>query len=185
MESHRHAGRHRANRAERDSQPPGCPKGDGPVRRAPRQRGGLNRLGLVAAKRLPTSTKDAPLIPDLEAQSRGVVGGESGVGGCYGYICNTGETVPSSSLTRTRTSGGSQMAIGSRDSGTGKLISACSVSRRTTRPGSTKPMRFPFRYAAASRSNSSSFIEHFVWVTDYEVLFGWIEIVPRAVLHQA
>ena len=57
---------------ERDSQQTGCPKGKDPARRAPRQRGGLNRLGLVAAKRLPTSTKDAPLIPDLEAQPRGV-----------------------------------------------------------------------------------------------------------------
>jgi hypothetical protein len=82
-DSRRNTGRHRANRAERNRQPSGYPKGDGPVRRAPRQRGGLNRLGLVAAKRLPTSTKDAPLIPDLEAQSRGVEDGESGVqAGC-------------------------------------------------------------------------------------------------------
>ena len=35
------------------------------MRRASRQRGGLQRLGLSAAKRLPTSTKDAPPIPDL------------------------------------------------------------------------------------------------------------------------
>ena len=54
-----------AEPTERDSQPLGCPKGKDPARRDLRQRRGLKRLGLVAAKRLPTSTKDAAPIPDL------------------------------------------------------------------------------------------------------------------------
>ena len=83
MDSLRHARRDRANQAERDSQPPGCPKGEGPVRRDLRQREGrwLQRLGLVAGHRTPTTTPDAPPIPDLQAQPRGVVGGESGAAG--------------------------------------------------------------------------------------------------------
>jgi hypothetical protein len=56
MDSRRHSRRHRANRAERDSQPPGCPKGEGPVRRDLRQRGGLQRLGM--AGRGPTLTNN-------------------------------------------------------------------------------------------------------------------------------
>ena len=48
IDSRRHARRDRASRAERDSQPRGCPKGEDPVRRNPRQRGGLKRLGMAA-----------------------------------------------------------------------------------------------------------------------------------------
>jgi hypothetical protein len=72
-DSRRHARRQRANRAERDSQPRGCPKGDGPLRRDPRQCSGLQRLGLVAGHRTQKTTPDAPPIPDLLAQPRGVV----------------------------------------------------------------------------------------------------------------
>jgi hypothetical protein len=45
------------------------------------RRGALccSAIGMAAAKRLPTSTKDAPVIPDLQAQPRGVEDGESGV----------------------------------------------------------------------------------------------------------
>ncbi len=49
-DSRRHARHDRASRAERDNQPPGCPKGEGPVRRDLRQRGvedGESRVGVM------------------------------------------------------------------------------------------------------------------------------------------
>jgi hypothetical protein len=60
MDSRRHTKRHRANRAERDSQPPGCPKGEGPVRRDLRQRGGLQRHGLAESGNSLTSHAPPP-----------------------------------------------------------------------------------------------------------------------------
>ena len=83
MDSRRQRKRDQANRAERNRQPPGCPKGEPAVRRRVRQRGGLKRLGLSAARRLLISTPDAAPIPDLlssATRGRGASRYESGVG---------------------------------------------------------------------------------------------------------
>ena len=60
MDSLRHARRDRANHAERDSQPRGCPKGKDPVRRDTRQRGGPQRHGMTeSGHKTPINKQDA------------------------------------------------------------------------------------------------------------------------------
>jgi hypothetical protein len=71
MDSHRQRRRDQANRAERDSQPPGCPKGDGPVTRDLRQRGGLKRLGMGAATALRQARQTLPAAIPTSSATRG------------------------------------------------------------------------------------------------------------------
>ena len=71
IDSRRHDRRDQANRAERNRQPSGYPKGDGPVRRDLRQRGGLKRLGMGAATALRQALRTLPAAIPIRSAKRG------------------------------------------------------------------------------------------------------------------